>query len=153
MGLKGIDLFPQRLSLGLHMPGKVLQHINALKHPRFAPIVGALTFFLPCGFTQSIQVLAISSGSPLTGMMILGAFALGTFPVLFGIGVGVEFIKDKLKFLNPLISVLLIVFGLFTLSGGLSLARSFIPVGEISQKQESIEDTSLVPLETETVEV
>lgn len=71
MGLKGIGLFPHTLSLGLYMPGKVLQYINTLKHPRFAPIVGMLTFFLPCGFTQSMQVLAISSGSPLMGMMIL----------------------------------------------------------------------------------
>lgn len=153
MGLKGIWLFPQRLSLGLYIPGKVSQYINALKHPRYAPVVGALTFFLPCGFTQSMQILAISSGSPLLGMMILGAFALGTFPVLFGIGVWVEFIKDKLKIFNPFISVLLIVFGLFTLTGGISLARSILPVWNISQDETSTENIVSENLETEIVEV
>ena len=66
---------------------------------------------------------------------------------------GVEFIKDKLKFLNPLISVLLIVFGLFTLVGGISLARALIPTGNFSQDRERTETSVSENLETEIVEV
>jgi sulfite exporter TauE/SafE/copper chaperone CopZ/plastocyanin len=50
---------------------------------RRAPfVVGALTFFLPCGFTVVAQGLALSSGSFLTGGLIMLAFALGTLPML-----------------------------------------------------------------------
>lgn len=45
-------------------------------------LLGIGTFFLPCGFTQSMQLAALSSGSWLAGASIMGAFALGTFPML-----------------------------------------------------------------------
>ena len=45
-------------------------------------LVGVATFFLPCGFTQSMQVAALSSGSFTSGMLIMFAFALGTLPML-----------------------------------------------------------------------
>jgi sulfite exporter TauE/SafE len=48
-----------------------------------APILlGFATFFLPCGFTQSVQVAALSTGSVLNAGVILLFFALGTFPML-----------------------------------------------------------------------
>jgi heme/copper-type cytochrome/quinol oxidase subunit 2 len=49
-------------------------------------VMGALTFFLPCGFTITTQGLALLSGNILSGAMIMGAFALGTVPMLFFIG-------------------------------------------------------------------
>jgi sulfite exporter TauE/SafE/copper chaperone CopZ len=49
-------------------------------------LMGALTFFLPCGFTITAQALALSSGSPLQGALIMGLFALGTIPGLLAIG-------------------------------------------------------------------
>ncbi|MBI2357050.1 sulfite exporter TauE/SafE family protein [Candidatus Dojkabacteria bacterium] len=45
-------------------------------------VVGALTFFLPCGFTITAQALALTSGSFLSGAMILLFFSLGTLPIL-----------------------------------------------------------------------
>jgi sulfite exporter TauE/SafE/copper chaperone CopZ len=54
---------------------------------KYAPfIMGALTFFLPCGFTITAQSLALLSGNAVQGALIMGAFALGTIPVLFFIG-------------------------------------------------------------------
>jgi len=49
----------------------------------FAPVlIGASTFFLPCGFTQAMQVRALASGSVLEGALTMAIFALGTLPVL-----------------------------------------------------------------------
>lgn len=48
-------------------------------------LLGGLTFLLPCGFTQSMQLQALESGSFSTGALTMVIFALGTFPVLFGI--------------------------------------------------------------------
>jgi len=47
---------------------------------------GALTFFLPCGFTLAMQLAAMNSGSFGAGAVIMAAFAIGTAPGLLGIG-------------------------------------------------------------------
>jgi uncharacterized protein len=50
---------------------------------KFAPIfLGAVTFFLPCGFTQSMQVYSLSTGSFVNGALTMFIFALGTLPIL-----------------------------------------------------------------------
>ena len=48
--------------------------------------MGALTFFLPCGFTITAQTVALLSGSVWQGAGIMGFFALGTAPILLLIG-------------------------------------------------------------------
>lgn len=54
---------------------------------RYMPsILGALTFFLPCGFTITAQGLALLSGSAWQGALIMFFFALGTAPTLLLIG-------------------------------------------------------------------
>ena len=75
---------------------KEYSHINAM-------VLGGLTFFLPCGFTQAMQLVAISSGSFVTGSMVMGLFAIGTAPGLLGIGgltsiVKGEFAKNFFRF-------------------------------------------------------
>ena len=51
-----------------------------------AALLGAGTFLLPCGFTQAVQVYAMSTGSPLRAGLIMSVFALGTAPGLLGLG-------------------------------------------------------------------
>lgn len=51
-----------------------------------ALLSGALSFFLPCGFTLAMQLYAISTGSFVLGALSMGLFALGTVPGLIGIG-------------------------------------------------------------------
>jgi sulfite exporter TauE/SafE len=48
-------------------------------------LLGLASFFLPCGFTQSMQLQALASGSAATGALLLGSFAVGTLPVLAGL--------------------------------------------------------------------
>lgn len=47
---------------------------------------GALSFFLPCGFTFAMQLAALQSGSFGAGALLMAAFALGTAPGLLGVG-------------------------------------------------------------------
>ncbi|MEK7061666.1 MAG: sulfite exporter TauE/SafE family protein [Patescibacteria group bacterium] len=49
-------------------------------------IMGAATFFLPCGFTIIAQGIALLSGNWLQGFLIMLFFALGTAPMLLVIG-------------------------------------------------------------------
>ena len=49
-------------------------------------VAGAATFFLPCGFTQAVQVYALSTGSPVQAGAVMAVFALGTTPGLLSLG-------------------------------------------------------------------
>lgn len=85
MGLNLLDVFHFTKTLQLKLPKSWGHAITTVKHENriITPILlGAATFFLPCGFTQSMQVFALSSGDWLQGAMIMLVFALGTFPVL-----------------------------------------------------------------------
>lgn len=48
------------------------------KNQYFPFILGASTFFLPCGFTITVQALAITSGDPILSAFMLFSFVLGT---------------------------------------------------------------------------
>jgi sulfite exporter TauE/SafE/copper chaperone CopZ len=59
-------------------------------------LMGALTFFLPCGFTLTAQSLALLSGDFLKASLIMLSFALGTTPGLLAIGFSsVKFLDKK----------------------------------------------------------
>jgi len=80
LGLNLIGVFAKS-KITLH-PG-IFNFFRKIEHKTLTPlIVGFGTFFLPCGFTQSMQVAALSSGSFFSGLLIMVAFALGTLPML-----------------------------------------------------------------------
>ena len=84
----------------------------------FTPILlGAVTFFLPCGFTQSMQIVALSSGSAVTGALTMLTFALGTLPVLALLSFGsLDLAKSKYRgtFFKTA-GLIVILFGLFNI--------------------------------------
>lgn len=71
-------------------PPKFLQKLvrNSTKSDAlFAPaVLGVFTIFVPCGVTQAMEVLAINSGSPILGALIMFAFVLGTSPIFMLVG-------------------------------------------------------------------
>lgn len=101
--------------LGIGGQQKEYSHKNSL-------ILGASTFFLPCGFTQAMQVIAISTGSFLYGGLVMGLFALGTVPGLLGVGGLTSVAKGALarKFFK-FAGLVVLLFAIFNLSNGLNL--------------------------------
>jgi sulfite exporter TauE/SafE/copper chaperone CopZ/heme/copper-type cytochrome/quinol oxidase subunit 2 len=87
-------------------------------------VMGALTFFLPCGFTITAQGMALLSGSAIQGGLITGAFALGTAPALLLIGLSsVKFIsKPRLaeKF-SKVAGFLVLFFALFNINSQMNV--------------------------------
>ena len=82
-------------------------------------IMGALTFFLPCGFTITAQSLALLSGNVFQGGLIMGAFALGTIPVLFFIGLSSVKFNSKphlAERFSKVAGFLVLFFALFNMS-------------------------------------
>ena len=57
--------------------------------------LGAATFFLPCGFTQAVQLYALSTATPLTAGLIMATFALGTTPGLLALAAVPEVATGK----------------------------------------------------------
>jgi len=86
-------------------------------------ILGALTFFLPCGFTQAAQIYALSTGSPTYSALIMGTFALGTAPGLLTLGGLPELLpgKSRVTALRSL-GMLVMLFALVNGAAGLRLA-------------------------------
>ncbi len=85
LGINLLDVFPWAKKLQLTMPRFISKRVHGLKninHTLTPVLVGVATFFLPCGFTQSMQIYTLTTGSFWTGALIMFAFALGTLPVL-----------------------------------------------------------------------
>lgn len=83
MLLLGLNLVGVFKKSKVTLPSGVFNFFRKVEHKTLTPlIIGFATFFLPCGFTQAMQVAAISSGSFMSGLLIMFAFALGTLPVL-----------------------------------------------------------------------
>lgn len=86
LGLNLIGIFRKN---NLVLSSRWFDFFRRIEHKGIAPFVlGFATFFLPCGFTQSMQIAALSSGSFLSGFFIMLAFALGTLPVLLLLSFG-----------------------------------------------------------------
>ena len=123
MILLGADLVGIFNQSKLTLPAGIFQILKKVEHKTFTPvIIGVGTFFLPCGFTQSMQIAALSSGSFLTGGLIMLWFALGTFPVLallsFGTNSFSQSVYAPLFFKSAGIVVLWL--GIFALLAGLA---------------------------------
>lgn len=105
------------------LPQGVFNYFRNIEYKTFAPLIlGFATFFLPCGFTQSMQISVLSSGSFISGFFIMFAFALGTLPVLAFLSFGsASFAHGKYASLFfKSAGVVVIGLGLFALLSGLS---------------------------------
>lgn len=126
LGLRLLKIFPWLSRLQPKMP-KFIAHkihdLSASQHPAGPAALGALTFFLPCGFTQALQLYVLTQGSWVKGALTMFVFALGTLPALLSLGVISSFAKGAfqrhfLKFAGALVVLL----GVFNIQNGLTLA-------------------------------
>mgnify|MGYP001567663717 FL=1 len=112
-------------SLGIRLPKRFshwIANLSESKHPAAPFCLGALTFFLPCGFTQSLQLVALASGSFLVGGLTMFIFALGTLPALLGISTISATAKGTFSRLFLRFSgTLVLILAVFNLNSGLLL--------------------------------
>jgi len=130
-GLQLIGIFPRLSSISLTLPKKLSRifgisekaektysHIETM-------ILGGLTFFLPCGFTQAMQLFAIGSGSFLSGALVMSIFALGTAPGLLGIGGLTAFLKGSFsRYFYKFAGIVVIAMAIFNMGNGVNLLRT-----------------------------
>lgn len=85
LGINLLDVFHFTKKLQFTLPARFSKHVvdGSRNDHYLAPVlVGIGTFFLPCGFTQSMQLYALSTGSFIQGALTMFVFSLGTFPML-----------------------------------------------------------------------
>ncbi|MFH0950904.1 MAG: sulfite exporter TauE/SafE family protein, partial [bacterium] len=125
LGLNILGLVPSLTKFGLGLPKSIMKTWDKLQQSEraWAPIIlGGLTFFLPCGFTQSMQLFAISTGNFWLGAYTMLLFALGTTPILFGLGVATsKFSNLKSVIFKQTVGLLVVIFALYTFSNGATL--------------------------------
>ncbi|MCX6767049.1 MAG: sulfite exporter TauE/SafE family protein [Candidatus Moranbacteria bacterium] len=126
LGLNILGLVPSLSAVGIKMPKKFSARWEGLKkseHMAAPFVLGGLTFFLPCGFTQSMQLFALASGSFLVGGLSLFLFALGTLPTLLVLGITASWTKNRgLAVFQKVAGVLIILFAVYTFNSGLALS-------------------------------
>jgi len=90
-------------------------------------LIGILNGFLPCGFVYMGLAGAIAVANPLTGLLVMTFFGLGTFPAMFGVSVFGKFInpgfRQRLRKLTPVFALL---FALIFIFRGLNLGIPYL---------------------------
>ncbi len=133
LGINLLDVAPWMRTLQPTLPHVIGKHIHGMKninHALMPLALGAATFFLPCGFTQSMQAYSLTTGSFLMGAMTMFAFALGTLPVLAALSfgsLGITNNKTKSVFLKTA-GLIVIAFAIMNIVGALVVAKLAPPI-------------------------
>jgi len=125
MALNILGFVPSMTTLGIRMPKRSMgawKKLQTSEHALAPVVLGGFTFFLPCGFTQSMQLFAMSSGDFMTGGLTLFIFALGTSPVLLGLGVATTKFKNmETVVIQKAIGFVVLFFAFYTMASALAI--------------------------------
>ncbi len=133
LGVNLLDTFHFAKRWQPSMPKFLSKHalgISKWNHTLTPLFVGVATFFLPCGFTQSMQLYTLTTGSFLKGGLTMLSFALGTLPVLALISFSSFSIQNSTKagaFFKTA-GLIVIAFALFNLVNSLVIIGVIPPV-------------------------
>ena len=124
MGINMLGIFSGLRKLTIHIPNfnKNTKQKSGRK-PRTPFFIGICNGFMPCGPLQSMQVVALASGNPMTGALSMFCFSLGTVPLMLGFGsavsiLGKRFTRQVLK----VGAILVVVMGLSMMVQGGNLS-------------------------------
>lgn len=84
-------------------------------------LIGVGTFFLPCGFTQSMQVYTLSTHSFLSWWLTMLSFALGTLPMLLLLSITWKTIQqsESSGLLFKVVGIILIILWVYNFASSL----------------------------------
>ncbi|MGC8771749.1 MAG: sulfite exporter TauE/SafE family protein [Brevinematia bacterium] len=102
--------------------GRLYSRMN-IKEKSVDPFfVGILNGLMPCGPLQGMQIYALSTRSIIVGGLSMFFFALGTFPLMLGLGALTSFLSNKFAKSMMKVSGIVIIFLSITMfSNGLTL--------------------------------
>jgi sulfite exporter TauE/SafE len=146
LGLQMLRLLPSLTRFMPTMPKAFSHRIHDLAERDTkggAFVLGAATFFLPCGFTQALQLYVLAKASFPTGALTMLAFSLGTLPALLSLSAVSSFATGAFqkRFLK-LAGAAVIVLGILNIQYGLVLASgdmSSTTTAEVEPVQQAAE--------------
>jgi sulfite exporter TauE/SafE len=117
----------------------------------FAPAwLGFLTVLIPCGVTQAMMAVALGTGNPVQGAVLMFAFTLGTSPVFFAVSYFATKLGEKLeKYFVRITAAIIIVLSFITINSGLVLAGSPFSLASVfasSQYAQAVDTPEPPPL-------
>lgn len=123
MGISLLGLFPFLRRITPHLPSALTRKIySAHKKQHGAFLIGFLNGFMPCGPLQAMWIVALVSGSPLSGTLSMLFFSLGTLPLMLGFSSIISIIgKKKAGIVMKAGAILVVVMGLSMVSQGYAL--------------------------------
>jgi len=131
MGVQLLNLFPLGRMLQPKMPQFLVHGLYDFSQKQSGVaslLVGAATFFLPCGFTQALQFYVLSQRSPVIGALTMLVFSLGTLPALVSLsGLASVFTGKPQHYVMKVAGVLVLVIGLVTFNSGLTVTGIPLP--------------------------
>jgi len=150
LGIQLTQLSPRISNFSLSLPSGIAKlfgirkrHEKEYSHGN-SMMVGALTFFLPCGFTQAMQLYAMTTGSFLSGALIMSVFAVGTAPGLLGIGGITAAIRGGVaRYFFRFAGVLVIALSLFNIANGYNLTGWTLPSIDVGKTATAIQDPNV----------
>lgn len=127
MGINMLGIFPWLRRFTLRLPKFLTVKVNQKKARSHQPfVIGLLNGLMPCGPLQSMQIVALASGNPLSGALSMLAFSLGTVPLMLGLGSFVTMLGKRFSAkVMETGAVLVVVLGLAMLSQGGNLSGLF----------------------------
>jgi uncharacterized protein len=133
IGINLLDVFRWASPLQPSMPGFISKRALGTANwtHTFTPaLVGGATFFLPCGFTQAMQLYAVSTGSPLSGALTMFCFALGTLPALALLSFSSLAVRTRTKqgVFFKTVGLLVILFAVLNVANSLAAIGAIQPV-------------------------
>ncbi|KKP85592.1 MAG: Heavy metal transport/detoxification protein [Candidatus Roizmanbacteria bacterium GW2011_GWA2_35_8] len=158
MILLGLDM-AKIISIGKIIPSSLNKSIflrleDKIKmYPNKAPFfLGAITYLLPCGFTQAVQVYALGQGSPIQSAITMIVFALGTVPALLLIGSMSSLTANKFyPYFLKVMGVLVFVVGFIYFSNFTSLYG--ININPFSKDTPGVSNSATIKNGTQTIEM
>lgn len=98
--------------------------------------LGFLTILIPCGVTQSMMALALSTGNGIQGAFLMFAFTLGTSPVFFALAYLFTSLGAKLeRGLLVVTAVLVLALGVISFDSGLNLLGAPVSISRLISQQ------------------
>ncbi len=113
---------------------RYIRHFSRREDPWITPLfLGAMTVLIPCGITQSMMAVAVGTGSPWLGALIMFAFILGTSPTFMGVtwlatNLGSLFQKSFYQ----VVAVIVLLLGFYTVNSGLVVMGSPLTISGLA---------------------
>jgi sulfite exporter TauE/SafE/copper chaperone CopZ len=128
IGLNMIGVFPSVRRFLPTLPTRWSHRLHdaaATETKGTAFVLGAATFFFPCGFTQALQLYVLSKASFTIGALTMLAFAIGTLPALLSLSAVSSLAKGAFqKHFLRFAGAAVILLGVFNIQYGLVLTGS-----------------------------